>query len=704
MSFELAIPITGGLGVNDGPSNNGVRFGNLPPAVLPSVLLTKAGARTSDLTILGDSSSGTITYSDITAAAASIAANDFSFPNATSPDQDELLTSFRHEAPIRELILVLTTQGVISGGAFVLDYDNGTSMINIPLAAGAPTPDILQSGAVNTFIHLRFATPLLRSLVDITKTPLPGNDTRNRFVRLRVVGANVTTPPQFGQLLRVHADAQDLWQDATALIQPIDNPDFSSYPPNGRLNKGDLTVIGYDHWPIKHANRVIQANTGTVNDVPVYWNGTTFADAPAGFVSDPSNGGRVVTQQLFWFRPDALSAGLMDTWPDVAGTAQNAIGTGTGRPTVVMDAINGLPAVQFDGSNDELVVRPGPWNAGITIFILAKMNEVLDDYGGFMTNRSTNSTQWFSIGHRSIGTLALETSMGITIEGPVISNQTVLISATFSAGAQALFLNGASVGSSSRPSIGLDSQVLRLGTWLSSTQGLLGQLGEVIVYSTQLPADERQRIEGYLAWKFGVQTNLPASHPWANTRAPRAVGSIAHQVNTAKPADAVRAVVTTHSITDPVTGVGFHTTVTAAAPRPLPGATLVRQKSVYLLGYRLDGDENAQVVSSFQTFSAQVLDPALVTSALKVRAGDDVKQIGLFVASVDNTPGTTTVALINPRTGEMVVVTGELTIAAPALNATVTLARQVDDGFIMVDISGKGSNEPAGGFLFVSGG
>jgi hypothetical protein len=36
----------------------------------------------------------------------------------------------------------------------------------------------------------------------------------------------------------------------------------------------------------------------------------------------------------------------------------------------------------------------------------------------------------------------------------------------------------------------------------------------VLMYSRVLTTQERQSIEGYLAWKWGIQTSLPVSHPY----------------------------------------------------------------------------------------------------------------------------------------------------------------------------------------------
>ena len=36
---------------------------------------------------------------------------------------------------------------------------------------------------------------------------------------------------------------------------------------------------------------------------------------------------------------------------------------------------------------------------------------------------------------------------------------------------------------------------------------------EIAYYNSALSTTDRQRMEGYLAWKWGLQANLPAGHP-----------------------------------------------------------------------------------------------------------------------------------------------------------------------------------------------
>jgi hypothetical protein len=41
-----------------------------------------------------------------------------------------------------------------------------------------------------------------------------------------------------------------------------------------------------------------------------------------------------------------------------------------------------------------------------------------------------------------------------------------------------------------------------------------GYIYEMIVYNTALSTSDRESIEGYLAWKWGIQDLLPMTHPY----------------------------------------------------------------------------------------------------------------------------------------------------------------------------------------------
>jgi hypothetical protein len=43
-----------------------------------------------------------------------------------------------------------------------------------------------------------------------------------------------------------------------------------------------------------------------------------------------------------------------------------------------------------------------------------------------------------------------------------------------------------------------------------------GKLAELLFFSTSLSTSDRQMLEGYLAWKWGMVSNLPSGHPYKN--------------------------------------------------------------------------------------------------------------------------------------------------------------------------------------------
>jgi hypothetical protein len=53
-----------------------------------------------------------------------------------------------------------------------------------------------------------------------------------------------------------------------------------------------------------------------------------------------------------------------------------------------------------------------------------------------------------------------------------------------------------------------------------NAEPLTGYLDEILVYNVDLSASDRQRIEGYLAWKWNLTSKLPVAHPYYSLEAP----------------------------------------------------------------------------------------------------------------------------------------------------------------------------------------
>lgn len=79
-------------------------------------------------------------------------------------------------------------------------------------------------------------------------------------------------------------------------------------------------------------------------------------------------------------------------------------------------------------------------------------------------------------------------------------------------------VNGFTGSTSSAAAPSLDVAVI-VGAGAPSGSSLIssGRIGEAVVISRVLTIPERQKLEGYLAWRWGLQGQLPVDHPWKSS-------------------------------------------------------------------------------------------------------------------------------------------------------------------------------------------
>lgn len=77
-------------------------------------------------------------------------------------------------------------------------------------------------------------------------------------------------------------------------------------------------------------------------------------------------------------------------------------------------------------------------------------------------------------------------------------------------------MNGTLTANSASPfTSGFDTTALYLlGHPGNTTRGFIGATLEFVMASASLGTDDRQSLEGYLAWKWNLQANLPINHPY----------------------------------------------------------------------------------------------------------------------------------------------------------------------------------------------
>jgi len=233
------------------------------------------------------------------------------------------------------------------------------------------------------------------------------------------------------------------------------------------------------------------------------------------------------------------------TWVNKAGAFNAAQGNSSLRPVMASGVLNDLDVVRFTrpanntarylefnsaaiatllnttntaiavarannggGDNDTqrsmyVFARPG-WHSGMTLI-------------GHPSATSVGTTRWLGTQTTNIGQslpytqgqfeVITRTVKGTTTSPPasiqiflVHTNQPATSNTTY-----ALWNHGSS------------ANILRLGCAHVSgnfTGGLDGDIAEILFYNRELSTEERQELEGYLAWKWGLEDSLPTDHPY----------------------------------------------------------------------------------------------------------------------------------------------------------------------------------------------
>lgn len=232
-----------------------------------------------------------------------------------------------------------------------------------------------------------------------------------------------------------------------------------------------------------------------------------------------------------WWDADAAntitaSAGNVSAWADkVAGVAATEA---TQKPTYVAGGWDGVHSVvRFNGAQRLALPNVAFANgrSGVTVALVAKYAVV----------SSTHDVVWYSTGGAAqtriragvmtgavvTGGRRLDADAFVQIAGGAISAGQSAVSVHQLDAANALAsvsTNGVNV-QGAWETAGAFSATDSQSAWIGAVGGVgefNGDLGEIVEVRATLADDERQKLEGYLAWKWGLQAQLPAGHPYRN--------------------------------------------------------------------------------------------------------------------------------------------------------------------------------------------
>ena len=210
-----------------------------------------------------------------------------------------------------------------------------------------------------------------------------------------------------------------------------------------------------------------------------------------------------------------LSGSNVTQWRDKSASVNNA--TAVGVPTyrvntVVMggSAYFTLPGISANSTNEAffMVVNWSSSGAEQPFFIGTTLNGGRCLFIGPGTTSLVGSS--YNVANTSIGP-----------NGGTPANTIIMVELMTSSLVNTVFTNGQNAGSPVAASYsGGGTSIIGVGFndgMPRATQYLTGNIYEVVMYNTALTTTQRQQMEGYLAWKWGIQTSLPTTHPYYST-------------------------------------------------------------------------------------------------------------------------------------------------------------------------------------------
>lgn len=213
--------------------------------------------------------------------------------------------------------------------------------------------------------------------------------------------------------------------------------------------------------------------------------------------------------------------GNVSQWLDKSGNGRHCGTTSAGsRPSILSASLNGLNVINFSSGKRLTFDENMMSRKGLDVFIVSYPTAITPDsrigYGNMVIGDSPDTgSQCIVIGFR-IGKFATYAEgVSTKYESRALNINplnTWSICEGYSNNTQTgSRINAGNLSTAQGTRINLSIRALAVYGYATS---YLGRLAEIIVFDGILALDQRNDLEGYLAWKWGLQALLPSNHKW----------------------------------------------------------------------------------------------------------------------------------------------------------------------------------------------
>ena len=220
-----------------------------------------------------------------------------------------------------------------------------------------------------------------------------------------------------------------------------------------------------------------------------------------------------VPGSVFWL--DALDinatgtnppAGNITTWKDkISGITL----TSTTADTLVSNSVNGLPGVRFSGTATLGQGMTGTINSSYAISSGPVMVVCVVNYN----NQSQFANWLFAVNNAQVYIRQYQSNYWLSgVSGTTFAAGTQIITAIYNGASSAFFVNGSQI-FTGNPSTTQWTSIISVGSYWDGTTNNSAWSGDINEIITVSSTTNQQKLEGYLAQKWGLTSSLPAGHP-----------------------------------------------------------------------------------------------------------------------------------------------------------------------------------------------
>jgi hypothetical protein len=247
-------------------------------------------------------------------------------------------------------------------------------------------------------------------------------------------------------------------------------------------------------------------------------NAATFSAKPTGAWTPENLPGLSAWYDAADATTITASGGAVSQWNDKSGNGKHLTqATSTRRPATGTRTVNGLNVLDFDGGDVLLNASFAHSSLNVSYLQVFQSDRTGSGTGTFIGfGRATANDGYFR--NESASDTLRGYGQRNPNQGEVYFNQDtnphIVSYVKTGTSSQDAWQDGTKGAERTTAMTTFTSQRLSIGGKMDETAFVDGFVAETLFFASSLSADDREKLEGYLAHKWGLAANLPAGHPY----------------------------------------------------------------------------------------------------------------------------------------------------------------------------------------------